>query len=225
MEAKFLLQVDHCEFPEDIFFDVENDVWFRPSPNGTGRTGITTVLLFLAGRITRAYTRPGISDIARGKSLGSVESVRYFGNVRSPVSGRISKLNEDLKKDPRPLIGSPYGEGWFAEYERFEESSLSYLLYGAKAIAALDARIKELKIRCFKVLPDEDLYSIGLECAAVLSNLGEELEGKPRGYVVHLVTDDPTADIEMVRWTMQTRNELVESRTEGNLFHFLVRKT
>jgi glycine cleavage system H protein len=42
--------------------------------------------------------------------------------------------------------------------------------------------------------------------------------------VVHVVSDDPTADIEMVRWSEETGQELLESRKEGKLMHFIVRK-
>src|SRR5207249_3742863 len=46
----------------------------------------------------------------------------------------------------------------------------------------------------------------------------------PIGDVVHLVTDDGTAPIEMVRWSDETGQPVIDERREGNLFHFLVRK-
>jgi TusA-related sulfurtransferase len=44
------------------------------------------------------------------------------------------------------------------------------------------------------------------------------------GEIVHVVSDDPTADIEMVRWSDETGQEVLESREEGNLMHFIVKK-
>ena len=35
---------------------------------------------------------------------------------------------------------------------------------------------------------------------------------------------DPFAENEMVRWSDRTGNELIETKNEGNLYHFLVRK-
>jgi glycine cleavage system H protein len=46
----------------------------------------------------------------------------------------------------------------------------------------------------------------------------------PVGEVVHLVSDDPTADLEMIRWSEQNGQSLLETRSEGNLFHFIVKK-
>ena len=68
------------------------------------------------------------------------------------------------------------------------------------------------------------MFEIGVECSAVLLKLNELVTTIPVGNVVHLISDDPTAYVEMVRWTEQTDNSLVEWRTEGNLFHFIVRK-
>ncbi len=222
------MNVDYCEFPDDLHYDVENDVWFRvlerSSGKGGARMGITSVLLFLSGKISSIRFRPINGAVIRGQSLATLESIKYVGAVRSPVEGKISKLNGALGSDPTPMWKSPY-ESWIAEYESFNENSFERLLKGAEAKAALASRIKELHIRCFKLLPDEEMYSIGTECATTLANLNELLIGKPMGYVVHLVTDDPTADVELVRWSMQTGNELAESRKEDNLHHFILRKT
>src|SRR2546427_212241 len=66
--------------------------------------------------------------------------------------------------------------------------------------------------------------AIGIECAAILVKLNELLTQVRVGEVVHLVTDDPTSPIEMVRWSDQTGQPVIDERREGNLFHFLVRK-
>jgi TusA-related sulfurtransferase len=43
--------------------------------------------------------------------------------------------------------------------------------------------------------------------------------------VIHIVSDDPTAYVEMVVWSDRTGHELVEWRKEDGLLHFIVRKT
>lgn len=213
----------NCEFPDDLYYDVENDMWFKAVGDG-GRAGITSVLSFLSGRIVRAKLKPDLSLVSVGKSLGTIESAMYFGAVRSPVSGTVSQLNVKLEASPRILNDSMYSDGWVAEYSSVDKSSLSRLYFGVAATEKLAARIKELRVNCFKLLPDDQMYSIGTECSTTLANLDELLEKRPAGNVVHLVTDDQTADIELVRWTMKTMNELVEARKEGNLYHFIVRK-
>jgi TusA-related sulfurtransferase len=68
------------------------------------------------------------------------------------------------------------------------------------------------------------MFEIGTECAAVLVKLNELLAQIPVGDVVHVVTDDPTSPIEMVRWSDESGQPVIDERKEGSLFHFLVRK-
>lgn len=216
--------VDNCDFPDDLYFDVENDVWFRTAGSG-GRAGISTILLFLARKISKVKLNTELADVDFGKRIGTIESTVYFGAIRSPVSGRISKFNSILSSDTRALLDSPYGDGWVAEYQSFDKASLAKLYFGENAKERLEARIRELKVKCFKLLPDEQIVSIGSECTTTLANLNEMLSKNPIGYVVHLATDDPVSPLEMVRWSQETKNELVEKRKEGNLYHFIVKKT
>lgn len=216
--------IEHCEFPEDLYYDVENEVWLRTLDGSTrARVGITTVYVFLSGKISSIKFRPIPERINRGQSIATIESIKHVGAVRSPVTAQIVALNTSLLSSPDLLSKYPY-DNWIAEYESLDPRSLGTMLKGADAKDALTSRIKELRIHCFKFLPDEDMYSIGTECTTTLANLSELLEDKPRDYTVHLVTDDPTADIELVRWSMQTGNDLTESRKEDSLYHFIVRK-
>ncbi len=218
------LQVQNCEFPDDVLLDVQNDVWIRVLPNEIGRVGVTSVLSFLAGRFERLNLKTNISQISRGQLVATVESPRHFAAVRAPVGGEIHKFNDSAQLDPKLINLSPYGEGWIVELARINMADCDELTPANKAGTALEERIKELKVRCFKKLPDEDLYSIGLECSATLANLDDILSKRSAGTVIHLVTDDPLAEIEMIRWADQRDQILVESRREDNLYHFLVEK-
>ena len=59
---------------------------------------------------------------------------------------------------------------------------------------------------------------------ATLSKLDDLISGIKSGQIVHFVSDNPTADIEMTRWSEQTGQKLIETRKEENLLHFLVQK-
>ncbi|MCS4540675.1 MAG: hypothetical protein HYU03_08305, partial [Thaumarchaeota archaeon] len=92
------------------------------------------------------------------------------------------------------------------------------------AAARLGEALIELRVRCFEEFPDHEMHEIGTECAAVLVKLDELIEREPSGTVVHIVSDDPTAGIEMVRWSERTGNALVDERREGELEHFVIKK-
>jgi glycine cleavage system H protein len=218
------LQIDHCEFPDELYYDIENDVWLKQLNQSNARIGITSILLFLAGGISKVNLKKNISFATRGQAIATLESPTYFGAVRSPVDAAVSSFNAELATDPQNINESPYELGWVAELS-IKEKLPSNLLKGEDASAKLQARIKELRVKCFKELPNEKLVEVGVECSATLVNLNELLAKKPEGYKVHLVTDEPGADIEMIRWSDQTKNEVVDFRLEEKLYHFLVKKT
>ena len=219
------MRVLSCDFPDDRYYDVENDVWFKPEGESGGIVGISTVLSFLAGKILKTKLKTDLKTVVVGQGLGTIESTTYFGAIRSPVAGTVSKINLVLQDDSKLLNDSRYDGGWIAEYNTYDKNSLARLYFGEKAKEKLEARIKELKVKCFKLLPDDQYYSIGTECSTTLASLDEMLAKRPVGNVVHLVTDDQTSDVELIRWTMRTKNELVEARKEENLFHFIIRKS
>ena len=86
-------------------------------------------------------------------------------------------------------------------------------------------QIRALRVHCFAAFPDYDLIEIGTECAAVLTKLDDLINRIEPGEVVHIVSDDSTAPIEMVRWSDRANQPVLETRKEGALYHFLVRKT
>jgi len=218
------LKIDFCEFPEDVLYDFENNVWVKLC-DGYVELGITSVHAFLAGKLKEVrFTKPEGSSVTRGQSIATIESVKYFGAVRAPLSGTVAELNKRLNVKPKLANDSPYGEGWFVRLKPTvgdERKQLSELRDSEDVIRT---QIRELRVRCFNAYPDYEMWEIGVECAAVLVKLSELIERCKVGDVVHVVSDDPTADIEIVRWSDQTGQEVLESRQEGRLLHMIVKK-
>jgi glycine cleavage system H protein len=193
---------------------------------GLVTVGVTGLLSAIAGKFTIARLKPVGTMANRGKSLGTLESLKFVGPIPSPISGTVSILNGDVVKRPKLLNDAPYNEGWILKLKPLSFQTDRALLSTAnEASEVFKKRIAEFHARCFKAFPDHEMYEIGAECSAVLVRLGELLATASVGDVVHLVTDDPTSYVEMVRWTDQTHQELVDWRQEKGLFHFIVRKT
>ena len=219
------MQIEYCEFPEDVLYDFENNVWVKMETQNRAKLGITSILSALAGRLSKVnFKMPG-ADFRRGQSVATIESPRYFGVVRTPLAGRLVAVNAALERDPKLANDSPYTLGWFADFElAIPNNDLASLLEPKNAVERISAQIRELRVRCFKAYPDHEMWEIGVECAAVLVRLNELMERCRVGEVVHVVSDDPTADIEMERWSDETGQEILESRKEDKLMHFIVRK-
>ena len=219
------MQVDFCEFPDDVLYDFDNNVWVRKEKDGHVVLGITSIYSALAGKLTKVTIKPVGSVVAKTQNVATIESLRYFGAVKSPLPCRIIAINEALQLKPKLANDYPYSDGWFA---KLQPTPLNGEVQGLSSSLGAEAKIRSiihnLRVRCFKAYPDYELWEIGVECAAVLVRLSELIERCAVGEVVHVVSDDPTADIEMVRWSDQSGQAVLESRAEGNLIHFIVRK-
>src|SRR5207302_8123119 len=193
--------------------------------SGEVTLGMTSLLSAIAGKFTSARIRPAGTRAERGRSLGTLESLKFVGPIPSPLSGIISSVNGDVVKRPKLMNDASYTEGWIVKLKplNFQEER-DLLSRATDAREVFKKKIAEFHARCFKAFPDHEMYEIGTECSAVLVRLNELLSTTLVGDVVHLVTDDPASYVEMVRWTDQTGQELVDWRHEGNLFHFIVRK-
>jgi len=219
------LEIDHCIFPDDLLYDLDNNTWLRVEENGEVTVGVTSMLTGIAGKLTLARLKAVGIDIHRGQSLGTLESQRFVGPIPSPVSGTLVKTNGLVVDKPRIINDAPYEDGWIARL-RPSQLTLERILLSksGESIIPLRQKIAEFHVRCFRAFPDHEMSEIGTECSAVLIRLNDLLATIPPGEVVHLVSDDPTAYVEMVVWSERTGQSLVDWRKEGNMFHFIIRK-
>ena len=218
------VRIEACEFPEDRLYDADGFVWIREE-SGTAIVGITSILAAVAGKLTAVRTKAMGVIYGRGEGIGFLESGRYFGVVRAPVRGTLVAVNDEVLRKPKLLSDKPYGDGWFARLrpENWREDRTA-LRTAEAASDVLKSQIAALRVRCFAAFPDYEMYEIGVECSAVLVKLNELMPRIEIGEVVHIVSDDATAPVEMAQWTEQTGHPIVDARREGNLFHYLVRR-
>ena len=227
------MQICHCEFPEGILYDLDNFVWLKRSDDDhyVVTLGVTPILISLAGKLTKIKLKEVGTIIEKSKSVGSIESLRYFGMVRCLVKGKIIEVNNTLTYDPKTVNDFPYNEGWFVKIKiRNSDSTIdselnsSCLKYIDECHDEIKKIMEKLHVRCFSAFPDYEMFEIGVECAATLTKLDELISKINMGNVVHVVSDDTSADLEMIRWSEERGQDLLESRKEGNLFHFIVKK-
>jgi glycine cleavage system H lipoate-binding protein len=227
------MRISHCDFPEGILYDLDNLVWIKRNDDDhyVVTLGVTPILISLAGKLTKIKLKEIGTIIEKSKSVGSIESLRYFGMVRCPVKGEIVEVNNTLTDNPKTVNDFPYNEGWFVKIKiQNSDSSIDSELKNdcLKFIDECHDEIKKimekLHVRCFSAFPDYEMFEIGVECAATLTKLDELIGKINMGNVVHVVSDDTSADLEMIRWSEERGQDLLESRKEANLFHFIVKK-
>jgi glycine cleavage system H protein len=74
--------------------------------------------------------------ISKGDELCVVESVKSVSEIYAPISGKITKVNEDLEDTPEIINENPFDDGWLVEMEISNEKEVDELL-DAKAYKGL----------------------------------------------------------------------------------------
>jgi glycine cleavage system H protein len=220
------VEVLGCELPDDRLYDLDEGVWWQATGDGgTGRLGLIATVGAFAGPFRELTFRPVDGPLARGRSVATVESVRYTGAVRLPVDATVVERNPAVRDRPRLLNDRPYSDGWVVRARPARPADPEAVLRSASAVRpALEAMIRERRIRCWPLTPDAELIEVGVECSAVLVRLNDELARRAAGEALLLVTDDPTSPVEMVRWSDQSGHPVRAHRVEGALHQFLVEK-
>ena len=217
------MKIDHCEFPDGLLYDVEQGTW-ADLKGDTIRVGITSLLSWSFGVFSAITFRGTGTALVRGQVMGTMEGSRHFDVFRSPVSGTLAAVNGRLVDEPWLLNRDPYGEAWFAEIRVKDLAELGALGRLPEAEGRIGELLRQRRVHCFAAFPDFEVFDTGVECQAVLAKLNELLERSTPGTVVHVVSDDSSAEIEMQRWSDQTGNSIVDVQREGKIFHYIVRK-
>ena len=218
------MECNGCLFPDDLLYSDDAELWFR-AEKGVYVAGMTSAVLWTAGKAAKISLKEVGKKVERGKSIATIESTKYFGSLRAPFDCRIVGVNTSLA--PGLLTpASIYGDSWLAVVEALvRDEPPSRLLSGMNAHSLFEEKISSLHLKCFSELPDIELLEIGTECNAVLTRLNSEFSSNKQGYVIHLVTDDVTSPIEMIRWSDESGNKIAERKKIDNLFHFILVKS
>ena len=140
-----MVKIDGNEFPEDLYYD-KNHMWLKVEGDKV-RVGYNDWAQEAAGKLVSIKTRPAGRSVKAGKTLGSVESGKWVGSLKVPVTGKIAEINPGLKDDPSIINSSPYGDGWVAVIEPDNlEEELKALISGSDK-AAIEAWLAEEKAK------------------------------------------------------------------------------
>jgi len=86
------IKIGKCIIQTDLHYLVEDHSWARFNDDGTVTVGITDVAENMAGPILHVYPRKkGMRQ--KGQSLATIESGKWVGPLKSPITGEILEAN------------------------------------------------------------------------------------------------------------------------------------
>ena len=97
-----------CNLPDDLLYDVENNIWYRDNGDGTVTLGMTAVAAAMAGQLVAFTPRKAGRTVQAGKSCATIESGKWVGPAKVAFDGEVIEVNDDAGRQPearqqRPL--------------------------------------------------------------------------------------------------------------------------
>lgn len=137
-----MANIKGCNLPDDLFYNVENNVWARREADGSITVGMTAYACALAGQIVSFTPKKAGKAIEQNKSVSTVESGKWVGPVKTPVSGEIVAVNDALAGKPATINSDPYGTGWMVKLKPSNwDGEAGALVTGAAAASAFEAKM------------------------------------------------------------------------------------
>jgi glycine cleavage system H protein len=135
--------------PELLLYTPKH-TWAQITPEGNIRVGVSDYAQRHLRGIAHVMTEPEGKEINKMEPFGVAETWMFLFDLYAPVSGKIIKVNNDLKNELHLINEDPYGEGWIAEIKPNNsivlEEELKTLL-GAreynKWVTKLEGRLRE----------------------------------------------------------------------------------
>ena len=141
-------EVRGCLLPLDLHYSVVDHTWIHVNDDGTVTVGMTDVAQNLAGQLLHAKPKKVGALRKRGKPVATVETSKWVGPVKSPISGEIIAVNEALAADAALVNRSPYKAGWIVRMQPGNlDEELADLLTGQAAVDAYRERIESEDIK------------------------------------------------------------------------------
>jgi glycine cleavage system H protein len=104
--------VNGCLLPDDLYYDVENQLWYRDLGDGLVEVGITAVAAAMAGQVLAATPKRAGRRLEPQQACAVVESGKVVGSARVAFAGLVERSNEPLMDRPSLINKDPYGAGW-----------------------------------------------------------------------------------------------------------------
>jgi glycine cleavage system H protein len=113
-------------YPENFRYTKEHE-WVMVEGD-TGTIGITDHAQSELGDIVYVDLLKAGTIVEKGKTLGSVESVKAVSDVYAPVSGEVIEVNRELAGGPELLNQDPHGAAWLVKIRLSTPDEIGQLL-------------------------------------------------------------------------------------------------
>ena len=132
------------DYPDDCYFDLDNDMWCRPLGDGRFQVGVSAFGVQISGNhFYMCRPKPVGNEVEQGKTVGVVELSKTVVTIKTPVSGTIVEINTALEEMPELIHQDPYGAGWISVIQASDwERDRAQLAHGADLVEQAERRMR-----------------------------------------------------------------------------------
>ena len=100
------------DYPEHLYYDLDNQIWYEPLADGTIRVGFTPIAIELAGEVLVFTPKRVGRDFEAQRSFATIECGKWVGAARAAFSGVVVAANAALERRSKLLNEDAFGGGW-----------------------------------------------------------------------------------------------------------------
>lgn len=130
-----------CNLPDDLLYDVENNLWYRDNGDGTLTVGMTMIATGMAGQLVAFTAKKAGKSIKAGKSCATIESGKWVGPAKLGFDAEIIETNDNLSANPTLANTDTYGEGWMVKIKPEDASATAALTKGTEVAGPYEAKM------------------------------------------------------------------------------------
>ncbi len=113
--------------PTDLLYTEEHE-WTRLGDDEIIQVGLTSFAQEQLGSIVFVDLPAEGIEIARGDSIGQIESTKSVSDIYAPASGTVVEINRTLSGSPELINADPYEVGWLVRIKLESPEELDELL-------------------------------------------------------------------------------------------------
>lgn len=130
------------EFPEHLYYDLDNQVWYEALETGDIKAGFTPLAIELAGDVLVFTPKRVGRDFEAQRSFATIECGKWVGAARAAFEGVVVAVNDELIKRPRLLNSDAFGQAWMLIVRAANPDWRDALLTGPQIADAFAAWLK-----------------------------------------------------------------------------------
>lgn len=123
-----------CLFPDDLFYDVDLNLWLRPINEATWEVGITEFGGALVGDIYMFNPKPIRRELELDEPFALIEVAKTILTIKTPFQATLVHANDEIAERPIRINRKPF-ESWLVHLEaKYPAQVIASLLKGEQVL-------------------------------------------------------------------------------------------